>query len=61
MKDVSNSIVEVDNIPENTYFYKTNLLITQINALLHQLETDTDSDDYNIVHDKRKRFIEIIS
>lgn len=61
MKDVSNSMVEIDNIPENTYFYKTNLIISQISALITSLETHTDTDDYTIVKDKRQRFIAIIS
>lgn len=38
MKDVSNNTVEVDNIPNNTYFYKSNLLRQQIEDMLSSIE-----------------------
>lgn len=61
MKDVSNSTVEVDSIIDNTYFYKSALLINQINEALQQLESTTQHDDFALLQEKRNRFTHIVN
>lgn len=62
LKDVSNTSVEMDNgVIGNTYFYKTSLLISQINETFAALSGRVNDNDYTIMHDKRKKFISIIS
>ncbi len=61
LKDVSNSSVDIDNIIDNTYFYKVSLLIAQISELISSLEDKTDSDEHKIIHEKWERFMTIIS
>lgn len=60
LKDVSNSTVEIDNIADNTYFYKINLLIPQIDELLTQIATKASDDDLSLVQEKRATFKEIL-
>lgn len=61
LKDVSNSAVEVDNMLENTYFYKCKLLLEQMSQTFADLENKVEADDYRIFMEKRERFISIIS
>lgn len=53
LKDVSNTTVEINNIIDNTYFYKTTLLVRQIQEELDALETKVSPDDYAFVQEKR--------
>lgn len=61
LKDVSNSTVEVDNMLENTYFYKCKLLLNQMSETFNSLEKNVESEDYRVFIEKRNRFIHIIS
>lgn len=61
LKDVSNSAVEVDALIGNTYFYKTSLLIEQINELLISIEVHADPSDYRVVKEKWEKFMSIIT
>lgn len=61
LKDVSNSAVEVDNIADNTYFYKINLLLPQITELIHSLENNVSDEDREIVKEKRTIFTDLLN
>lgn len=61
MKDVSNNTVEVDRVVDNTYFYKTSLLIKQINELLESLHDAAPQDEITLISEKWMRFMDIVS
>ncbi len=61
MKDVSNNTTEIDRVIDNTYFYKTSMLIKQIHELINSLQNEVAEDDITLINEKRARFVEIIS
>lgn len=51
----------MDSIVDNTYFYKTNLLLSQVRETLNDLSSLVADDDWRLINEKWERFIQIIS